>query len=232
VGAQRCEALARSLLSEFGAAGAGREADAKRAGTPVLLVVVDGATLLEGRPCSLRDLLGGGAGPVAGIVLTGRLPALCTEVLSVTADGSGRLRRVATGERIDDILVAGMTRHRARGLARALARFEDPEMKVEGAGLPDRVGLLPLLELSGPLDTAVGERWRSTADTLRVRAVLGVTEREVFEVDLDDDGPHAQGVRRGTPALADRGVEGSRWWTTRAAGRWTSARGCRTSSDW
>jgi DNA segregation ATPase FtsK/SpoIIIE, S-DNA-T family len=193
VGAQRCEALARSLLSEFGAAGPGpgREADAKRTGTPVLLVVVDGATLLEGRPCSLRDLLGGGAGPVAGIVLTGRLPALCTEVLSVTADGSGRLRRVATGERIDDILVAGMTRHRARGLARALARFEDPELKVEGAGLPDRVGLLPLLELSGPLDTAVGERWRSTADTLRVRAVLGVTEREVFEVDLDDDGPHA-----------------------------------------
>ncbi|HEV3173311.1 MAG TPA: FtsK/SpoIIIE domain-containing protein [Actinocrinis sp.] len=232
VGAERCEALARSLLSDFGGAGAGRDVDAKGAGTPALLIVVDGATLLEGRPCSLRDLLGGAAGPVAGIVLTWRLPALCTEVLTVTADGSGRLRRVATGERIDDILIAGMTRARARGLARALARFEDPEMKVEGAGLPDRVGLLPLLELNGPpadarsssqstaaakdraagnaflpaarsaaapkpwtdpksLQDAVADRWRSTAHTLRVRAVLGVTEREVFEVDLDDDGPHA-----------------------------------------
>jgi S-DNA-T family DNA segregation ATPase FtsK/SpoIIIE len=191
IGAERCEALARSLISDFGPAGAGREADGKSAGTPVLLVVVDGATLLEGRPCSLRDLLGGAAGPVAGIVLTWRLPALCTDVLTVTADGSGRLRRVATGERIDDILVTGMTRGRARRLARALARFEDPELKVEGAGLPDKVGLLPLLELHGPLDAAVADRWRSTAHTLRARAVLGVTEREVFEVDLDDDGPHA-----------------------------------------
>ncbi|MBS2964610.1 FHA domain-containing protein [Actinocrinis puniceicyclus] len=191
VGAERCEALARSLLSEFGAAGTGREADQNTAGTPVLLAVVDGATLLEGRPCALRDLLGGRAGQVAGIVLAGRLPALCTEVLSVTADGSGRLRRVATGERVDDILVAGLARRRARALARALARFEDPETRAEGAGLPDRVGLLPLLELSGPLDAAVAGRWRSAARTLRVRAVLGVTERDVFQVDLDDDGPHA-----------------------------------------
>jgi DNA segregation ATPase FtsK/SpoIIIE, S-DNA-T family len=179
VGADRCEALARSLLAESEAA------------APVLLVVVDGATLLEGRPCALRDLLGGGAAAVAGIVLTGRLPALCTAVLSVAADGSGRLRRVATGERIDDILIAGMTRRRARELARALARFEDPELRTEGAALPDQVGLLPLLELSGPLDAAIAARWRGAAGGLRVRAVLGVTEREVFGVDLDDDGPHA-----------------------------------------
>jgi len=193
VGAERCEALARNLLSELGATATARETDggARGVGAPVLLVVVDGATLLEGRPCSLRDLLGGGAGPVGGIVLTGRLPALCTEVLAVTPDGSGRLRRVATGERIDDVLVAGMTRRRARELARALARFEDPELKAEGAGLPDRVALLPLLELPAPLDAAVAERWRCAADALRVRAVLGVSERDVFEVDLDDDGPHA-----------------------------------------
>jgi S-DNA-T family DNA segregation ATPase FtsK/SpoIIIE len=118
VGAERCEALARSLLAEAGAAAGARDTDANAAangpGTPVVLVVVDGATLLEGRPCALRDLLGGRARPVAGIVLTGRLPALCTEVLSVAADGSGRLRRVATGERIDGLLVAGLTRDRAR----------------------------------------------------------------------------------------------------------------------
>ena len=191
VGAERCEILARSLLTEAGAAAGARETDAANAATPVLLIVVDGATLLEGRPCALRDLLGGRARPVAGIVLTGRLPALCTEVLSVGADGSGRLRRVATGERIDELLVAGMSRNRARSVARALARFEDPETRIEGAGLPDRVGLLPLLELHGPLEEAIAERWHRAAGTLRVRAVLGVTERELFEVDLDDDGPHA-----------------------------------------
>ena len=191
VGAEHAEVLARSLLSEFGSTSPnGRDADAQRAGTPALLVVVDGATLLEGRPCALRDLLGGRAAAVSGIVLTRRLPALCTEVLSVSADGSGRLRRVATGEHVEDVLIAGMTRRRARELARALARFEDPELKAEGSGLPDRVGLLPLLELSGPLDTALTGRWRATAESLRVRAVLGVTERSVFEIDLDDDGPH------------------------------------------
>jgi len=202
VGAEQSEILARSLLSELAAAAAaagaapagsvagGRDAGSRTAAAPTLLVVVDGAALLEGRPCALRDLLDGRVGPAAGIVLTRRLPALCTEVLSVAGDGSGRLRRVASGERIDDILVAGMTRPRARSLARALARFEDPELKAEGAGLPDQIGLLPLLELSGPLDAALAERWRAAAQSLRIRAVLGVSERELFEIDLDDDGPH------------------------------------------
>ena len=183
VGAEQSEVLARSLL--HGPGGAERSA-----ADPALLVVVDGATLLEGRPCALRDLLGSDDGTVSGLVLTRRLPAVCTEVLSVSGDGSGRWRRVATGERLDEVLVAGMTRRRALELARSLARFEDPELRVEGAGLPDRIGLLPLLELRGPLEQAVAQRWRSTARTLRARAVLGVTEREVFEIDLDDDGPH------------------------------------------
>ena len=192
VGAERSEVLARSLISELGSATPApvRESEKEKNGTPVLLVIVDGATLLEGRPCALRDLLGGRTGSVSGIVLTRRLPALCTEVLSVSADGSGRLRRVATGEHVEDILLAGMTRRRALGLARSLARFEDPELKAAGSGLPDRVGLLPLLDLQGPLEQAMPERWRATNETLRVRAVLGVTERELFEIDLDDDGPH------------------------------------------
>ncbi|MFD0632106.1 FtsK/SpoIIIE domain-containing protein [Catenulispora yoronensis] len=182
IGAERCETLARALLSELG--------DASSA-PPALLLIVDGATLLEGRPCALRDVLGGQAGPVSGIVLTRRLPALCTEVLSVSSDGYGRLHRVATGERVDDVLIAGVTRHRARALARALARFEDPEVRAAGAGLPDRVDLLPLLRLAGPLDAALAARWRAAVGTLRARAVLGVTDHGEFEIDLDDDGPHA-----------------------------------------
>ncbi|MFL6117517.1 MAG: FtsK/SpoIIIE domain-containing protein [Catenulispora sp.] len=195
VGADRCETMARSLLAELGEANAAgsfgsRAGDSGGSGTPTLLIVVDGAMLLEGRPCALRDLLAGQAGPVAGIVLTRRLPALCTEVLSVSPDGYGRVHRVASGERVDQVLVAGMARHRARTLARALARFEDPEVKAAGAGLPDRVNLLPLLDLSGPLDAALAARWQAAVSTLRARAVLGVTELGPFEIDLDDDGPH------------------------------------------
>ena len=195
VGADRCETMARSLLAELGEANASssfgsRAGESASSGAPTLLIVVDGAMLLEGRPCALRDLLAGQAGPVAGIVLTRRLPALCTEVLSVSPDGYGRVHRVSSGERVDHVLVAGMTRHRARTLARALARFEDPEVKAAGAGLPDRVNLLPLLDLSGPLDAALATRWHAAVSTLRARAVLGVTEQGTFEIDLDDDGPH------------------------------------------
>jgi S-DNA-T family DNA segregation ATPase FtsK/SpoIIIE len=156
----------------------------------VLLVVVDGARLLEGRPCPLRELLAGTSVACGGIVLTQRLPALCTSILSVDIDGAGALKRVTTGEEVSDILVTGIGEPDARRLARAVARFEDPELRVDGAGLPDQINLLPLLDLPDISPAAVAQRWRDGAQALRIRAVLGVTERDVFAIDLDDDGPH------------------------------------------
>ncbi|HEX6500118.1 MAG TPA: FtsK/SpoIIIE domain-containing protein [Micromonosporaceae bacterium] len=182
VGHEQSQALARALL-----AGA-PPADAAQPARPVTLVVVDGATLLEGRPCPLRELLSGNG--CGGIVLTDRLPALCTSILSVDPDGKGTLTRVTTGEEVRSILVNGIDEPDARRLARALARFEDPELRVDGAGLPDQVNLLPLLDLPDVSAAAIAGRWRRNAPTLRVEAVLGVTERDLFTVDLDDDGPH------------------------------------------
>jgi DNA segregation ATPase FtsK/SpoIIIE, S-DNA-T family len=194
VGAEQCEALAESLLEAARSAGhqaaqSGWDPQGKPA-MPALLIVVDGVSLLEGRPCRLRDLLAGRAGAVSGIVLTTRLPALCTAVLSVDHDGTGRLERVATGDAVTGVLMHAMPRRRARELARALARFEDPEVRAEGAGLPDQINLLPLLELPETSGYAVARRWREGARSQRVGAVLGVTERELFQIDLDDDGPH------------------------------------------
>ncbi|MEV5480043.1 MULTISPECIES: FtsK/SpoIIIE domain-containing protein [Streptomyces] len=183
VGAEQAGALAGQLL----AASAGTE---DKEG-PVLLVVVDGATLLEGRPCRLRDLLASNSVPCGGLVLTTRLPALCTSVVTASVEGTGRVRDVVSGEVTENVLLTGMPLSEACGTASALARFEDPEMRVEGAGLPDRISLLPLLDLESVSGAAVGEHWRKRAPSLRVRAVLGVTERDVFTVDLDDDGPHA-----------------------------------------
>ncbi|GAA2371878.1 FtsK/SpoIIIE domain-containing protein [Streptomyces cuspidosporus] len=186
VGAEQTHTLARALL----AASRGEVPDGRRR-RPVLLVVVDGATLLEGRPCPLRELLAGGAVPCGGLVLTRRLPALCTSVVTATAEGVGRVRDVASGDVVDKVLLNGMPFDQARATARALARFEDPELRVEGAGLPDRISLLPLLDLAAVSGAEVGERWRRRVPDLRVRAVLGVSERDLFTVDLDDDGPHA-----------------------------------------
>jgi S-DNA-T family DNA segregation ATPase FtsK/SpoIIIE len=192
VGPEQSDALARTLTA---AAPATPERGTGEDGSgAVLLVVVDGATLLEGRPCPLRDLLAGYAsGHVAcgGVVMTTRLPALCTTVVTASAEGTGTVRDVASGEIVRDVLLGGMPADDAQAAARALARFEDPELRVEGAGLPDRVSLLPLLDLDGVTGAAVGDRWKKRVPALRVGAVLGVGERDLFTVDLDDDGPHA-----------------------------------------
>ncbi|MGD3112706.1 FtsK/SpoIIIE domain-containing protein [Streptomyces sp. YGL11-2] len=157
----------------------------------VLLVVVDGAGLLEGRNCPLRDLLTQRTGATRAIILADPLPALCQVALTVKASGSGELRYAASGERHGNMLVAGVSEERARATARALARFEDPEIALAGAGLPEQTPLLPLLDLPDLKTEALAERWRAGARTLRARAVLGVTDGGRYEVDLDDDGPHA-----------------------------------------
>jgi S-DNA-T family DNA segregation ATPase FtsK/SpoIIIE len=188
-GPEQADTLARQLLA---AAPAPRSpVAAQPTAGPVLLVVVDGATLLEGRPCRLRDLIAGSAVRCGALVLTTRLPALCTTVVTASPEGTGTVRDVASGEVVADVLLNGVPVAEARDTARALARFEDPELRVEGAGLPDSVPLLPLLDLESVDGAAVAGHWKKRVPALRVRAVLGVTERELFTVDLDDDGPHA-----------------------------------------
>jgi S-DNA-T family DNA segregation ATPase FtsK/SpoIIIE len=55
-GAEEVDELARDLLR------AGKDAPG-----PAVLIVADGAKLLEGRPCPLRELLAGRAGDVLGV---------------------------------------------------------------------------------------------------------------------------------------------------------------------
>ncbi|GAA1104026.1 FtsK/SpoIIIE domain-containing protein [Streptomyces javensis] len=189
IGPEQADTLAKSLLESTSERKPGED----RPG-PVLLVVVDGATLLEGRPCKLRELLASrSGGPVecGGIILTSRLPALCTTVITASAEGIGSVRDVASGEVVRDVLLGGMPTAEARAVARALARFEDPELRVEGAGLPDRVSLLSLLDLESVTGPAVGDQWKKRLPALRISAILGVSERDLFTVDLDHDGPHA-----------------------------------------
>ncbi|MFC0596865.1 FtsK/SpoIIIE domain-containing protein [Streptomyces palmae] len=187
VGPEQADMLAQHLL----AAAPAREGTSQPDTGPVLLVVVDGAALLEGRPNRLRDLIAGTAVRCGAIVLTTRLPALCTSVVTASSEGFGQVRDVALGVGVERVLLDGLPASEAREVARALARFEDPELRVEGAGLPDRISLLPLLDLPSVDGAGVAAYWRKRVPALRVQAVLGVTERDRFTIDLDDDGPHA-----------------------------------------
>ncbi len=175
-----------------------------RGGAPgTVLVVLDTAVLTTGKNAPARDLLAlartpaAGVPPVAGVVVAATedaLPAACNQVLTVRADGSATLLRLADGGRVDGILAAGLSTDRALTCARDLARFEDPELAVAGAGLPAGVRLLPLLELDtadGEVDVgAVRARWRAGGGDPGLLAPLGVTEQGVFVLDLVRDGAH------------------------------------------
>ena len=170
------------------------------------LVVLDSDVLTGGTRSPARDMLNaarvvasspfGSAPPpvpVAGIVIAAtadRLPAACDTVIDiVNMDGDATLRRPAEGALVSDVLLAGLSVAAARSCARDVARFDDPELRQAGAGLPDGVRLLPMLGLARVDAESVRERWRRTEPASAV-APLGVTERGVFTLDLVRDGPH------------------------------------------
>jgi S-DNA-T family DNA segregation ATPase FtsK/SpoIIIE len=162
---------------------------------PTLLVVVDDESLTEGRRAPTRSLLRGDGGLVAGIVIAptiDRLPAVCTTVAEITDPGGvADLVLPQAGRRVSSFAPAGMADDVARDCARALARFEDPELDLVGAGLPASIRLLPLLELEECSPDAVLDRWKAAGPDPRPATPVGVSEDGVFSVDFVSDGPHA-----------------------------------------
>ena len=192
---QRCRALleaAEARRSDHGH-GADQGPQYDRPG-PATLVVVDDESLTEGRRAPARSLLRGAAGRVAGIVVAAtedRLPALCTTVVEVADDdGRARVHHVRDGVFLDDVLACGISDATARRAARGLARFDDPELDVAGAGLPPIVALLPLLGLDEPTPEAVATRWAEAGPDPDLVGPVGVSEDGVLALDMVRDGPH------------------------------------------
>src|ERR671919_319375 len=171
------------------AAGAG-----ERASGPTLLVVVDDESLIEGRRAPTRSLLRGESGSAAGVVIAStvdRLPAVYTTVIEMTdPDGRADLALPQRGQRIAGFLAAALADHTPPDCARSLARFEDPELDLVGAGLPASIRLLALLELDECTPDAVLARWKGGGVDPRPATPIGVAEDGVFAVDLVADGPH------------------------------------------
>ncbi len=189
---ERSESLVRRL-------GAG-------AGAGTVLLVLDSDVLIEGRKAPVRELLTDGVRipgadgqreerhPVAGIVVSSsrdRLPAACDTVIEIrNQDGDAVLRRAGPTDEGQTLIVAGLAEAHARACARDLVRFEDPELHLVGAGLPDSVRLLPLLELDGVNADSIRRRWRRAGSPASPAGPVGVTEQGVFSLDLERDGPH------------------------------------------
>ncbi|MCU4184691.1 FHA domain-containing protein [Acidiferrimicrobium sp. IK] len=162
------------------------------AGGPVTLYVIDGDGLLAGRNSPGRALLRGDGGPAAGIVVAGsadRLPAVCTTVLTVDELGAATRSEPRRGGDPLRLLATGVDVGAARACAVHLARFEDPELHIAGAGLPELAPLPGLLELDDLEPTSVAARWgRSSGGHLR--APIGAGEGGPFVLDFDRHGPH------------------------------------------
>ena len=189
------ELSARLVEAHLRPAGGGERADrSEPAAGPTVLVVVDDESLTEGRKAPTRSLLRGEGGPVAGVVIAStvdRLPAVCSTVIEMTdPDGRADLTLPQQGRRIAGFLAAGMADDAARDCARSLARFEDPELDVAGAGLPASIRLLPLLDLEDCTPDAVLARWKAGGIDPPPAAPIGVAEDGVFGVDFVADGPH------------------------------------------
>lgn len=185
LGREQADSLAESLLAVPASA---------PDGGATTLVVVDGDDLLAGRRAPLRSVLTGRAGPVAGIVVAptaDRLPAACTAVLTVDGDGRAELQLPASRERVGPLLADGIGVDVADRCARALARFDDPELDAAGAGLPAVVALSDLLGLPRLSPVAVAERWLAAGADPRPVVPIGVDGAGVVDLDLVRDGPHA-----------------------------------------
>ena len=168
--------------------------------TPAMLLLLDSDVLTEGRDAPARSLLGHGRPDghavdraptqVSGIVIAAtqdQLPAACTTIVQVDRDANGTVTRPGDLTTVDDVVLAGMSVQTAARCAGDLARFDDPELSVPGAGLPALVRLPPLLGLEEVTAAAIAQSWSSST---RISTPLGVGEAGGFEIDLVRDGPH------------------------------------------
>jgi S-DNA-T family DNA segregation ATPase FtsK/SpoIIIE len=160
---------------------------------PVTLLVVDGEELLAGRASPARRALRGDAGPACGIVVAAtadRLPSLCTSIITVDPAGAARLAEPRLGLRDQELLAAGVAEGDAREAARTLARYEDPELQLDSAALPDLVPLPAVLGLGDLAAADVAARWREQQGGFHLRAPIGAASSGQFWLDLDRYGPH------------------------------------------
>ncbi|QWW19525.1 FHA domain-containing protein [Schaalia sp. 19OD2882] len=167
--------------------------------TPATLLVIDSDVLLEGRDAPARELIGHGRSArtdsdrlprrVSAIVLaqsTQALPAACSAVIEIGQNSSATLHWPGRRSRVESFTPMGLGVEHARESAKDLARFEDPELSIAGAGLPSLVRMNPLLGLEKVDAEEILGLWSSKG----VSAPVGIGSNGAYSLDLVRDGPH------------------------------------------
>lgn len=160
-------------------------------GERAVLAVLDGDDPFQGRATVGRRLLDDDRSGVVVLVDDAhRLPAGCDVVVSV--DELGRLeivdpRRPHGGR---GGLGWGLSVPVAEHAARRLARLDDPELPILGAGIPASVSLLSLLDTTGDDEREIERRWCTTDGTADLAVPIGADGEGPLLLDLVADGPH------------------------------------------
>ena len=167
--------------------------------------------LLLDRPEHLRTRTGGvrrlmaKAPSVACIVLCpteAEVPAACTSMLVLGRQGTGRWTADTTASALaEPVRFAGIAAEHAREVIRSIAHLTDPELALDGTGIPSDVGLLELLrdELGSEPDRVahrIADLWTQRGIDPAPSTPIGVAADGLVGIDLERDGPH--GLLAGT----------------------------------
>jgi S-DNA-T family DNA segregation ATPase FtsK/SpoIIIE len=191
-GARELLEEAARLIRDRRAEGEGAYAPRMRTAGPAVLLVLDELVAPE-RPL-VTEVLSQAADHGIAAIWLGRerrdLPGECGAIVELDA-ASHTLACTDTrsGQAWRDVTAEGLEIGLALDLARALAPARDTSALRAGAGVPERVPLVDLLETAEPSSDWVAGRWGS--EPAAEGAILGAAANGPFRVELRVDGPHA-----------------------------------------
>jgi DNA segregation ATPase FtsK/SpoIIIE, S-DNA-T family len=158
------------------------------------LAVVDDPALWRGRAAMLRGLFAEAQLPVRFVAITDRaddIPAVCTTVVRIEANGAAEVDYPISGPTVTDVVPFVLEHDVAIAAARKLSPLEDHTVQLSAkAVLPPAISLASLLDPDGPDAGRISERWGAGRKSRRLRATIGIDENGPVDLDLVDDGPH------------------------------------------
>ncbi|MEO7371163.1 MAG: FtsK/SpoIIIE domain-containing protein, partial [Ilumatobacteraceae bacterium] len=158
------------------------------------LAVVDDPALWRGRAAMLRGLFAEAQLPVRFVAITDRaddVPAVCTTVVRIEANGASEVDYPISGPTVTDVVPFVLEHDVAVAAARKLSPLEDHTVQQSAkAMLPAAVSLASLIDPDGPDAARISERWGVGHKSRHLRALVGVGETGPIEIDLIDEGPH------------------------------------------